>query len=57
MGYVDPRDGVRNALDAGYCRCRNRCLLSVRLVRFSSSASVSFNKVGVAVVLVKTRSR
>ena len=39
--------------NVGYCRCGYRRLVSVRLVRFSSSVSVSFNKVGVVVVLVK----
>ena len=34
-------------------RCSNRCRVSVRLGRFSSSVNVSFNKVGVVVVIVK----
>ena len=63
VGYADivrlkdPRDGLRSALDVGYCRCSYMCRVPVRLVRFSSSVSVSFNKVNVVVVRVKTRSR
>ena len=39
-----PCDGLRSALDVRYCRCSDRCRVSVRFVRFNRFVGVSSNE-------------
>ena len=48
-----PRDCLRSALDVRYCRCSDRCRVSVRCVMFGRFVGVPSNKVRVIVVLTE----
>ena len=53
VGLQYPRDGLRSAFDVRYCRCSDRCRVSVRSVMFSRFVGVPSNKVRVIVVLTE----
>ena len=48
-----PCDGLRSALVVRYCRCSDRCRISVRFVVFSRFVGASSYKVCVVVALTE----